>query len=288
MKKFTTDISIDDYHSGEGISASQLKKAVKSTAHFFVEEPKEKEQKSCFNMGHAFEDMLLEGGELDDKYWIFDPEKRPHPETTFNNKENKTWKIVQFEKNEDKIVITEKELIDLKGMLKSCQSERIQAAIKGDIIKQGSGYWIDKESGLLLKTRPDVIKKRAEHSVFILDVKTAEDSNPEAFAKSFAKFLYGIQCATQVDGIEKTLGVEVAYYYYLVVEKKAPYNAQIYTVNPVDIDTHRAIYKKLCMNIKEAKENPERIEMGYAEDCGNKSGVLELEIPAWYYNNLNK
>jgi len=288
MKKFTTDISIDDYHSGEGISASQLKKAVKSTAHFFVEEPKEKEQKSCFNMGHAFEDMLLEGGELDDKYWIFDPEKRPHPETTFNNKENKNWKIEQFEKNKDKIVITEKELIDLKGMLKSCQNERIQAAIKGDIIKQGSGYWIDKESGLLLKTRPDVIKKRAEYSVFILEVKTAEDSSPETFAKSFAKFLYGIQCATQVDGVEKTLGVKVAYYYYLVVEKKAPYNAQIYTVNPVDIDTHRAIYKKLCMNIKEAKESPERIEMGYAEDCGNKSGVLELEIPTWYYNNLNK
>ena len=285
--KFTTDISIDDYHSGEGISASQLKKAVKSTAHFFVKEPKQ-EQKSCFNMGHAFEDMLLEGGELDNKYWIFEPSKRPKPETTFNNGENKKWKIDQYKKNEGKKVITEQELIDLKGMLKSCKNKRIQDSIKGDIIKQGSGYWIDEESGLLIKTRHDVIKKRSEHSAFILDVKTAVDSSPAEFAKSFAKFLYGIQCATQVDGVEKTLKVDVDYYLYLVVEKSAPYNAQIYTVNPVDIDTHRAIYKKLCMNIKEAKESPERIEMGYAEDCGNKSGVLELEIPTWYYNNLNK
>lgn len=277
-----TEINIEDYHKREGISASRLKKALKSSAHFFTKD-KPSEQKEHFNIGHAFEDMFAEGGLPENTYWVFDPEKRPLPENNMNKTLNKEWKAEQYKMNEGKKVLTAENMEDLKGMLNSCEAKHIQSVLKGEVIKQLSAYWIDEESGLLCKTRPDIVIKRKEGGIILVDIKTANDSSPNGFAKQFSNLNYGIQAATQIDGIETAMNDEVLYYIYLVVEKTAPYNASLFTLPFEDIEKHQAIYKDLLMKVKRAKENPKYIEMGYAEDCGNKSGIMELEVPSWNY-----
>jgi hypothetical protein len=280
------NLTIEEYHNGEGISASKLKKALQSTAHFFAKDEPSAENEA-FLMGQAFEDLLTEPESFDNKYFVLNLEERPEADKTMASKANKAWKEEILEANKTKKLLNIEQKDVLNEMVKSCSKNKTITSTLNDATFQGSYFWKDEETGLLCKTRPDIIKYRNENSVIINDIKTAQDASPEAFAKNFANFGYGIQAAMQIDGVASALGVSVEYYTYTVVEKKAPYLAQVYTLAPEDIDYYRAVYKTLLKRVKEAMEDGERIYYGYAEDCGNKMGILELEIPQWHINQLS-
>lgn len=279
------NLSIDDYHNGEGISASKLKLANKSTAHFFYKYDDEQDnEKTHFNVGHAFEDMFVEGGIVDDKYWVFNDSLRPFPDNNMNKAENKKWKEDLFSKNQSKKLLTALDWKNLQGMINSSNKPHIKSVLSGEIITQASGFWTDEETGLLCKTRPDIITKRKGGGLIITDIKTSVDSSPKGFSKQWSNLDYGLQCAMQVDGIQKIMNEEVLYYLYLVVEKTAPYNCSLYSVDFKDIDAHISTYKHLLRKVKRGMDEPKYINLGYAEDCGNNSGIIELEVPSWHYN----
>ena len=278
------NLGINEYHGGPGISASQIKKAIKSTAHFFLEDEKSTERNPNFDMGNAFELLLTEPENFYKSVLIFDTEARPDPTKSFAAKVNKEWKaeILQSEK----IVIDTQQFEALQLMVQSCKNdENINSTLKGAKL-QLSLFWHDPETGLLLKSRPDVVRYLNEKTVIVNDIKTAQDGSPEGFSKAFANLNYGIQAATQVDAVESALNVKVDHYTYTVVEKLPPYLAQVYVLNSEEINFYRQIYKSILKRIKRAQDDEQYKAAGYGENASGRAGILELNVPRWHSINL--
>jgi len=280
------NLSIKDYHEGEGISASQIKKAIASTSHFFVKEIKSEKRNPAFDMGNGFELLLTEPQNFLNEVLIFDPKNRPELDKTMGSKLNKVWKEEIM--NSEKIVLDLEQYETLQEMVKSCEKNKTIVETLKDCKLQMSLFWNDPATGLLLKTRPDVIKYRGENSVIVNDIKTTMDASPEGFGKAFANLNYGIQAVTQIDGVESALNVSVDYYTYTVVEKVAPFNAQVYVLGDEEITFYRQIYKSILKRIKRAMDDDKYIKAGYGENALDNGCILDLEIPKWHLTNLEK
>lgn len=278
-----TDLSINDYHQGEGISASALKEVAKSTAHYFAYKNRPTDEGPTpehFLIGHAFEDLLLEREKFANTYFIYDESGRPDPTKDFRSKENKAWKAEQLEAAAGLTVLNSAQFDLIKNMVASCEADHIAPYLK-NIDVQHSYYWHDEATGLLCKTRPDVVKELPNGNLMVLDVKTTQDASPSGFAKSFCNLNYGVQAAMQIDGVEAVTGKKVEMYRYLVAEKTAPYCAQVYKLGGSDIEFCQIQYKNLLTKLKRGLENENYIALGYGEDT--TTGVLELTLPNWYY-----
>jgi len=183
-------ISIEDYHADKSwLSASILKKAKKSLKDFWLVMQgyyDNQERKQHLDFGNACEMALLSPEDFEKSVAIFDIREKPEPEKTFASTKNKAWKDSFYEENKDKYIINydgNESFRVIEEILKSCYSDyAIQKVIK-NVEYQKSIYWTDPITGLKLKTRPDIV--RTKHNL-IIDVKTAQYGNPEAFSKSLA------------------------------------------------------------------------------------------------------
>jgi hypothetical protein len=100
--KFTNGIydhiNIDEYHAdSEYLSSSSLKESAKSLKHFkHYLDTKDKERKSHFDFGNAFELALMDAmnktTEFEKEVFVFDESERPEKNKNFGSKENSEWK----------------------------------------------------------------------------------------------------------------------------------------------------------------------------------------------------
>lgn len=86
-------------------------------------------------------------------------------------------------------------------------------------------FWIDEESGLLLKCRPDFLPYDCK---LVPDYKTASSVNPQSFFSDFIKFGYHIQAAMYKEGIKAATGIEVEEFFFIAQEKEPPFITQVY------------------------------------------------------------
>lgn len=287
-----TDVTIQDYHANRThYSATQLKYANKSLKHFysyingFIDKP----QGSHLQFGNAFELALLnQEGYLNEVATLPDQDfvelaLRENPKLT----KPRSSKVYQdgvdmfMKQNEGKYIIKDvgPESFDaIEEMLSSCfQDAVIQALIKNTEY-QLSLFWTDPETGIRLKTRPDICKRKKNT---IINLKTTEDGSPAAFGKDLCKYDYPLQACVEIDGCLKTgLMDAVDNYFWLVVEKVAPFNATIYEFSGSDRDACMDNYRFLLKKIQKAREQEKW--PGYSDMAANEYGILKAPIPPWY------
>lgn len=276
-------ISIKEYHAeNEHISATQIKEAIKSMAHFkHYNETKSDERKSHFEFGNAFEialsDYLHGTNEFDDVVVVYDEQNRPENDKGITSKINQEWK--------KSILLSEKYVISATGdesletiqqMLKSFENNDTAKRLLANTIEQPSFFWKDK-NGVKLKSRPDYIKRERNA---IIDIKTTNDASPQSFAKQVANFNYPIQAEMQMRGLKQHNGKDIVAYYWLVFEKKAPYNVQVYEYQEND---WQFVSDKLDMTLTRiALAQQTNNYQGYSENALNQYGILDLELPLYY------
>lgn len=292
-----TDISITDYHANTShISATSIKEAKVSLKQFdwFRRGLMPKSDGLHFDFGNAFELALLdkEGFEKSvairqEDYWIalaneeYMKEKgktysTPRNSTRYKAEESK-WEAL----NEGKYQIPDKgkqSFETIEAMLTSCYSdETIKKLIEGTEY-QLSLFWEDAETGLSLKTRPDICKRKKN---VIVNLKTAEDGSPKKFSRDLVNYDYPLQACLEISGCLATgLMEQVDNYFWLVVEKNAPYNATIYEFDKADIALCMDELRFLIYKIAKAKE--ENHYPGYTDQADNKHGILQANIPLFY------
>lgn len=281
------DMGIEHYHSAFGYSASKLKKALKSTRDFFKLEQKQG-RKEHFDYGNIFEMMLLEEEKFNhyveaSKLVVYDENDRPEPTKTFGLKENKEWKKNIFDNAE--IVVDVDTFKEIKENVRLTKENEQFGKLVDGMLPQQSYFWIDDQTNLLLKTRPDIVKSVGNDAVVITDVKTAVDGSPDGFAKSMAQLHYPLQAVTQIDGVKAVTGKKVVLYTYLVIEKSTG-NVQFYSLNEDDIQFYRDIYKKALIRISKALHDPSRLNLSYSEAYGDNQSIIPLEVPKWQKNKL--
>lgn len=279
-------LCIDAYHGDrEYLSSSSIKEAIKSLAHFNHYRNTPSNYKSCFDFGNAFEIALLDYAHstlnFQNEVIVFDVDQRPEQDKGITSKINQDWKNSILKGEKYVINKTGAESFEtLQAMLQSCARDAMIQRLIRNTEYQNSYFWTDPETGLKLKTRPDLTKINRN---VILDVKTARDASPTGFAKQAAQMEYPIQAVIQMRGLIETGQMpKIDAYYWLVVEKEAPFNAQIYEF---PMEDWQFVDDKLSYHLKTlAQAIEENKFVGYGQQADNVFGILRLELPLYYRN----
>jgi hypothetical protein len=286
------DLSIEDYHANTThLSATTLKYARESLKHFdwYRTGRLPREDKPQFSFGNAFELALLAPNEYLQKVAVM-PEAEWFEEVKASKPDVKTIRNTTIYKercaqwmneNAGKYVISEtgpESFEAIEEMLSSCYQDKIIQGLIKNTEYQLSLFWTDPETGIKLKTRPDICKRKKN---VIVNLKTILDGSPDGFSKDLKKWDYPLQAVIEIEGCLRT-GImdKVDNYFWLAVEKVAVFNATIYEFQETDIAPVMDSFHFLLSRIKKAQEK--NLYPGYTDLADNEYGILQAKIPLWY------
>lgn len=294
------DIDIKAYHGNTShISATSIKEAKKSLRHFeWQRRGLMSKTGAHLDFGNAFELALLDKSNFEssvairqDAYWEGlaqeerakdgkDPYKEPWRAAKYQAEESKFLSA-----NQGKYIIpqTGKESFEtIEKMLTSCYSDSTIKKLIENTDYQLSLFWQDEETGLNLKTRPDICKTKKN---VVVNLKTTLDGSPKAFSRDLVKFDYPLQACTEIKGcIASGLMPQVDNYFWLVVEKVEPFNATIYEFIESDIRSTMMELEYYLMIIAKAQEK--KFFPGYTQQASNPHGILQATVPPYYNQAL--
>lgn len=224
------DIPIEIYHGDPCVGPSISKSGLwlmeqKSPAHYWATSPLNPdrlpvEQKDHFNLGSAAHTLIL--GELGfrEKYAV-----RPAKWDSWRTNAAKEWRDEMVAAG--RMVLTDAQIAAIHGIAKNLEShpEIKQGILRGQIEK--SLIWKDAETGVWLRSRPDVIPT---DSNIVIDLKTTADASERALMRGFVDHGYHVQLALVAEGFRRVMGREVEMFGLVYAETEPPY---VVTVRPV-------------------------------------------------------
>ena len=107
-------------------------------------------------------------------------------------------------------------------------------------IVETSAYHVDEETGVLVKTRPDIYNPK--HKI-IADVKNMADGSADAFSRSVGQFGYHVQEAMYSDVWSKGSGYEVEAFFFICFEKSEPPMLSVFELDANAVAEGHAIYR---------------------------------------------
>jgi hypothetical protein len=248
------DISNEDYHNKiEGVSNSWLQKFKYCPANAILQQNSEADH---FVFGRAFHALVLEGPVVFNNEFAVSPDP-PCPA----DRNPKGWRnttdykaaIAKFKaQNIGKALISLEDYKHLKGMDSAVKKHPLSKEVLKDGIPEQTVIWIDEDTGLRCKCRPDWIPTGDNNA--LADLKSAKGAAYHAFKRSMWDYGYDRQAAFYLDGYNAATGSEFDAFVFPVVEKKPPYLTGCYPVGEESMTRGRVEYKKLLGQVKECME----------------------------------
>jgi len=236
MKKIT-NISNKEYHSMDGISSSVVKTVYKkSLAHW---KGQKIVQSAAFAMGNAVHANLLEA----ERNLVV---KGPKTKTTAS------FKTMKEALTEDQVLLTEVEFNVASRITKGALDNRIcaEALQHHERVNEISIFVKDPVSGLMLKTRPDLM---IESRNMVYDVKTTQDASPKGFLSECVKYGYFLQGAHYVYTC-KLAGYDVDKFAFIACEKSSPFLSHLHIMGPEVMEWATVELHKTLAVIAEAEK----------------------------------
>lgn len=230
-------LPIEVYHGqptvGPSISSSGLRTIwSQSPAHYFVDSalnPRRAPQpdRPAFALGRLAHKLLLEGSDgLADEFVT-----RPEQWSDWRTKAAQEWRDGQIAAG--KTVITDADLAAVTGMAESlARHPLVEAGILDGFVER-SLIWKDAETGIWLKSRPDVIPNA---SGLVADLKTTPSVATASLERSLADFHYHVQAAIVRMAMRAVLGRDMEEFALVWVEKSAPFCVRVTTLTGADIE----------------------------------------------------
>lgn len=230
-------LSNADYHAGPGISKSQLDTLARSPLHFWAKHIAKQQgtrvETAAMRFGTAVHTAILEPEDFVN-WVVMDKVDR-------RTKDGKA----AAEAAETRAAARGVRVIDRADhdVVTAIAASVERHPVIGPYLEAGwaelSVYWMDEDTGVLCRCRPDWLTETA-----ILDVKTTENSSPGSFERSAYQYRYWVQAAYYLDGLAAN-GCDVSRFVFAAVEKEPPFAAMAYTATPSLIDAGRREYKRL-------------------------------------------
>ncbi len=239
------DIPIDYYHSrdvcdGVSISSSGLRTIFsESPAHYWVRSPYnkdriEEEPSREMIIGRAMHHLTM--GEP-----YFAEVFRKAPDMVPDSKNNlvewslrtnwaKEW--MDARRREGKVVIFPKEVEQIQGMARALGAHPLVQAGAFDGYVEHSGFWRDRETGVWLRIRPDVVPSASND---LVDLKTTSSVQWNDLQRTIADLGYIQQFALMREGF-RHLGFPIASATMVFVERKPPHCVRIVSLKSEDLD----------------------------------------------------
>jgi len=180
-------IDIDDpgYFRLKSIDQSQLKQFLKNPADWAYHRLNDDHKPTdAMKFGTAFHAYLLGTSDV-----VSLPEGE-----SFRSKDNQKWRVDQLEAGN--IIVSYNDMQLLKRMKEGIEQTSLMPEYPDymEIIEQGTKEqcieWKDRQTGLMLKAKPDLIPAGTD---YLVDLKTAQKADAESFAKEVINYGYHIQ-----------------------------------------------------------------------------------------------
>lgn len=266
-----------EYRKHEGISASDLKKMVKSMAHWkYAKDHPDESDSPALLFGRAIHKMVLEPYDFQNEYIV-------SPKFDRRTKEGKEAYTKFLDEAEGKEVIDEELYQTILNMKEELyRTPCVQKLIAGEHEK--SFFWVDEQTGIKCKHRPDSIGKLGDEYI-IIDYKSCNNAETSAFMRDAIKFGYDIQAAHYIEGMRSVTGHDYKFV-FICQEKTAPYACNILEADEEFIRNGMYVRNALMRTYKKCLELDEYPGyMGFAED---KNYINVLTLPAWLKGALDE
>lgn len=263
-------IDIDDpgYFRLKSIDQSQLKQFLKNPADWAYHRLNDDHKPTdAMKFGTAFHAYLLGTSDV-----VSLPEGE-----SFRSKDNQKWRDEQLEAGN--IIVSYNDMQLLKRMKEGIEQTSLMPEYPDymEIIEQGTKEqcieWKDRQTGLMLKAKPDLIPVGTD---YLVDLKTAQKADAESFAKEVINYGYHIQtvfyraavAACKPDAFDRGSKAPSTMQFW-VFEKSDACDWQPFSIsddNPITNLAATSIRQALlgiALMVKKAKEE------GYAENTPN-------------------
>ncbi len=138
-----------------------------------------------------------------------------------------------------------------------------------------SAFWVDEQTGVRCRCRPDWVHDVRDGAVIIADLKTFSSACPEDFALQAARKGYATQGALYSDGYEIATGCEVLAFLNLVVETEWPFVASVVMFDEPSIEAGRRKYRSLL---------PRFAECAAKDEWPGFGGIELISLPRYAMN----
>lgn len=238
----TTDIGIDDYHRGPGVSKSGLDLIERSPLHYWwsylrAGDRQESGDSESRVVGSGLHALVLEGPQaFRDRFAImpqFGRRKQDVADKEQWERDNagKTW-LRQTASRDDAASI--KAMRDALSQHREA-SKWLGAPGRAEV----SAYWTDEATGILCRCRADKLLDAG----IVVDLKSTRDASDEAMARSIDKWRYHVQHAFYTDGLRQ-LGVDVRGFVFVFVESAPPHGVRVIRLDAATVEIGRGAYRR--------------------------------------------
>ena len=206
-----------EYRKHPAISRSELFKISESPEKFkyYQEYPEEPTPSLIF--GQLFHAMALQPETVSEQF-VIDPKISKK-----SNAGKDEWKAF-LEENKDKTIVTADMYQQATEMCEALsRNEFVQKLLKGE--KEKVFFWDDDLTGEPCKCRTDCLTELGDNLI-IVDIKSTENAETEAFMRSAIKYGYDFQSAMYSKGVEVNTGKKPLFV-FIAIEKKPPYAINI-------------------------------------------------------------
>lgn len=267
MQMLGIKMSAAKYREANGINRSNLFQITKSPLHFkyALENPAELTPSLVF--GSAVHKYILEPEEFNNEYAVL-PNSIDR-----RTKAGKAAYDAFWEENGDKNLISNDDMIIITKMADVVKNNIfVKRLLEGE--HETSFFWDDELTGEKCKCRPDCITKVGEQYV-IVDYKTTDNAETEAFRSSSIKYGYDLQAGMYLEGVKVNTGLDCVFI-FIAQEKKPPYAVNILQADEFMVKEGQRLFHDLLGIYHEC-----RITNNWYGYEGPDGGVSNLTLPKW-------
>lgn len=240
------DISIEEYHNGDGISRSTLVEYLRSPFHYWYKanhkevmvKPEVIKKTNALEFGNALHTFVLEPDEFHNRYAVFEKINRA-------TKAGKGAYAQFLEQAFGKELICSEAYAEIIEMGKSIQSNELAREVISDAWYEKSIYWTDDETGLLCKVRPDIW-----HNNMIGDLKTTVSASYRDFQRSILSYGYHIQAGMIYEALRVVNKQVMNNFVYVAIEKEPPYALAVYQLDELALEQGVRVFKDILRGIR--------------------------------------
>lgn len=268
------EISNEEYHASAGFSRSAIMEFKRSPKHFWHKyvNPNyvKPEQTAAMEFGTALHTALLEPQEFwnraavkpEDKITIgklpllrdvgreaYEAAKKLQDEKRIAKE---AAEVAFLAESEGKIILSVDDKKRLDDMCESIYQDVYAKELLLGAKYEKSIYWIDRETQILCKCRPDIW-----HNNFIVDYKTAKNASERAFFYQMMEEGYYMQFAMMHLALKNVLNIDMRDFIFLVQEKEEPYLPAVYQLSEQRLEDGIAEFHGLLRQMKICMENNE-------------------------------
>lgn len=255
-------LSNEDYHAHSAVGSSSLKHMLRSPAHYQAYLKQVHTETRAMEIGSAIHEALLEPDLFRQKAIV---------KPKFSGKGAREAEDQWLMANADRRILRQDDFDIVQGVLNSVDHHALASALLSGGAAEESYFWIDEETGILCKCRPDYLRQ----GHIIVDVKSTIDASPEGFNTQMARMKYHVQAAFYLDGVSAVLGKKFDDFTILAIEKEAPFAMTIQRLDDGTIDAGRLLYKRALKQLKSCREK--NYYPAYTEK------VYTASLPAWAF-----